>query len=185
MFCNGNVWKMQDGDGAGKDTGPSLSRESCLDPKCVQQLSYFLLSTSPRTSEGWQQTKSRERITLTSPCSGHQSCGRSLCVLGLCGKQCHFAQGICPAFPSWISLTPISTHSLQVWCCLLLLRHEHEPNWLWAQHVSLPVCLWLHWDSSQDDHVCAGESSWTTAESGVGTHPDRTMHRSQHRHSQA
>lgn len=98
-FCNGNVWKMQGGAGAGKGTGPSLSRVYIWILN-VQQLSYYyLLPTSLRLSEGWQQTKSQERVTPTSAYSGHQSCGRSLCVLGLCGKRCPFAQGICPAVP--------------------------------------------------------------------------------------
>lgn len=77
----------------------------------VQQLSYFLLSTSPRPSEGWQQTKSQERATPTSAYSGHQSCGRSLCVLALCGKQCHFAQGIWPAVP-WLDFPNPHLHAL-------------------------------------------------------------------------
>lgn len=65
----------------------------------AQQLSYFPLSTSLRPLERWQQTKSQERVTPTSACSGHRFCGRSLCVLGLSGKQCPFAQGSCPAVP--------------------------------------------------------------------------------------
>lgn len=149
-----------------------------------QQLSCFLLSISARPSQGWQQTKTWEGVTPTSACSGPQSWGRSLCVLEWCGKQCHFPGGIYPADPREISLGPISTHSLQVWCCLLLLRLEHEPDWLWAQHLPLPVCLWCHWDSSQDGHVRAGEPNRPAAEPGVDAHPGRGLHRSQHHHSQ-
>lgn len=148
----------------------------------VQQLNPLLLLTSPRLLEEWLQRKIQERVSPTSACSGHQSCGRFLSVPGQCGKQCYFAQGIHPALPSWFSPVSVSIHSLQVWCCLLLLRHEYEPNWLWAQHVFLPVCLWHHWDSSQDTHVRAGESNWTAAQPGVVTHPDRTVHRSQYHH---
>lgn len=95
-FCNKNICKCKvELEMARAQASACLRFHVCF--LNVQQLSYFLLSTSPRPSERWPQTKSQESITPTSACSGHQFCGRSLCVLGLSGKQCHFAQGIFPA----------------------------------------------------------------------------------------
>jgi len=110
----------------------------------VQQLSISFFPPLPGPQKDGNRQKARRQLLLhqlvqdTSP-------AEDLSVLWGCvvsGVTSH--RGFVLQFPSWISLILMSTYSLQVWCCFLLLWYEHEPNWLWAQHVSLPVCLWHH-----------------------------------------
>lgn len=143
LFCNRNVWKTQCGDRAGKDEAP-VSQEFHVWILNVQHLNFFFFLPLPGPQNDHNRQKARRELLLhqlvqdTSP-------AEDLSVFwGSVVSSVTLHRGFILHLPRWFSLIPISTHSLQVWCCLLLLRHEHETNWLWAQHVSLPVCLWHH-----------------------------------------